>query len=159
MPSVTIVSDTAAARYAVAPLDSAVNDILERLKDISERAEDISDRLFAACSAAQGELEVFETYYLADGLEDQRKSVADKLLEIEIAALTSISWSISSTSARRSKTGKGAPSRDGALFILGGQLNAHQAAYLDRLPPACRRAPGRRGTLPLLRARTPRTGR
>ena len=86
MPSVTIVSDTAAARYAVAPLDSAVNDILERLKDISERAEDISDRLFAACSAAQGELEVFEAYDLADELKDQRNSFADALLEIEIAA-------------------------------------------------------------------------
>ena len=72
MPNFT--SETAVARYAVAPLDSAVN-ILARLKEISERAEDISDRLFTACSAAQGELEVFKTYDLAG-----------ELLEIEIAA-------------------------------------------------------------------------
>ena len=85
MPNVTIVSDAAAARYAVAPRNSAVN-ILARLKDISERAEDISDRLFTACSAAQAELEVLEAYDLADELNDQRKSLADDLLEIEIAA-------------------------------------------------------------------------
>ena len=29
---------------------------------------------------------MFETYYLADGLEDLRRSVADKVLDIEIAA-------------------------------------------------------------------------
>jgi signal transduction histidine kinase len=79
-----VVSDTAAANYAIAPLDSAVN--AERLKDISERAEDISDRLFVACSAAQGELEVLEAYDLADALKDRRNSFADELLEIEIAA-------------------------------------------------------------------------
>jgi len=78
-------SGTAAARYAVAPLDPAVNDILERLKDISERAEDISDRLSIACSAAEGELEVL-AYDVADERKDQRNSLADQLLEIEIAA-------------------------------------------------------------------------
>jgi hypothetical protein len=86
MLNFTFFYDTAAACDEVAPLHSAVNDILERLKDISERAEDISDRLFVACSAAQGELEVFEAYDLADELKDQRNSFADKLLEIEIAA-------------------------------------------------------------------------
>jgi len=85
MPTLNIVPDSAAAQHAVPTLESAVND-LERLKDISERAEDISDRLFGACSAAQGELEVFEAYDLADELKDQRNSFADKLLEIEIAA-------------------------------------------------------------------------
>ena len=67
MPNFRAVSnDTATARYAVAPRDSAVN-ILALLKDIAERAEDISDRLYTACSAAQGEL-------------------ADEVLEIEVAA-------------------------------------------------------------------------
>ena len=84
MPSSTIVSDTVAARYVVSPLDSAVNEILERLKDISKRVEDISDRLVAACSAAQ--LELFEAHDLADELKDQRNSIEDELLEIEIAA-------------------------------------------------------------------------
>jgi hypothetical protein len=83
MPNFT--SETAIARYAVAPLDSAVN-ILERLKDISERAEEISDRLFVACAMAQGELEVLEPYDLGDELNDRRKALADDLLEIEIAA-------------------------------------------------------------------------
>jgi hypothetical protein len=85
MPSVTIISDTAAARNALAPLNSAVNDVLERLKDISERAGDISDRLFTACGAAEGELEVL-AYDLADDLKDQCNSLEDQLLEIEIAA-------------------------------------------------------------------------
>ena len=84
MPNFT--SETAVARYAVAPLDSAVNDILERLKEICERAEDISDRLFAACMAALDELELFESYDLADELKYQRNSFVDALLEIEIAA-------------------------------------------------------------------------
>ena len=85
MPNFNIVPDTAAAHDAVAPLDVAVNDILERLKDISERAEDISDRLSIACSAAEGELEVL-AYDVADERKDQRNSLADQLLEIEIAA-------------------------------------------------------------------------
>lgn len=69
MPSCTVVSDTAAARYVVSPLDSAVNEILARLKDVSKRVEDISDRLVAACSAAQFEL--FEARDLADELKDR----------------------------------------------------------------------------------------
>jgi hypothetical protein len=107
MPSVTIVSDTAAARYAVAPLDSAVNDILERLKEICERAEDISDRLFAACMAALDELELFESYDLADELKYQRNSFVDALLEIEIAAHDLDELVNLITSALCSKTAKG----------------------------------------------------
>ena len=57
----------------VAPLDPAVNDILER------------DRLSIACSAAEGELEVL-AYDVADERKHQRNSLADQLLEIEIAA-------------------------------------------------------------------------
>jgi hypothetical protein len=85
MPNFTNVPDTAVARYAVASLDSAVN-ILERLKDISELAEEISDRVFVACGMVQGELDVFEPYDLADELNGRRKSLADDLLVIEIAA-------------------------------------------------------------------------
>ena len=85
MPNFTIACDTAAACHAVPTLESAVNDILERLKSISERAEDISDRLSIACSAAEGELEVL-AYDVADERKDQRNSLADQLLEIEIAA-------------------------------------------------------------------------
>jgi len=84
MPSCTVVSDTAAARHVVSPLDSAVNEILARLKDISNRVEDISDRLVAGCGAAQFEL--FEAHDLADELKDQRNSLEHELLEIEIAA-------------------------------------------------------------------------
>ena len=84
MPTLNIVPDSAAAQHAVPTLESAVND-LERLKDISERAEDISDRLSIACSAAEGELEVL-AYDVADERKDQRNSLADQLLEIEIAA-------------------------------------------------------------------------
>jgi hypothetical protein len=84
MPTLNIVPDSAAAQHAVPTLESAVND-LERLKDISERAEDISDRLSIACSAAEGELEV-RAYDVADERKDQRNSLADQLLEIEIAA-------------------------------------------------------------------------
>ena len=78
MPTLNIVPDSAAAQHAVPTLESAVND-LERLKDISERAEEISDCLSMACSAAEGALEV---------LKDHRKSLADQLLEIQIAATT-----------------------------------------------------------------------
>jgi hypothetical protein len=85
MFNLTFLYDTAAARNAVAPLESAVNDILERLKDISERAGDISDRLFTACGAAEGELEVL-AYDVADERKDQCNSLEDQLLEIEIAA-------------------------------------------------------------------------
>ena len=85
MPYLNIESDIAAAQHAVLTLESAVNDILERLKSISERAEDISDRLSIACSAAEGELEVL-AYDVADERKDQRNSLADQLLEIEIAA-------------------------------------------------------------------------
>ena len=84
MPTLNIVPDSAAAQHAVPTLESAVND-LERLKDISERAEDISDRLSIACSAAEGELEVL-AYDVADERKHQRNSLADQLLEIEIAA-------------------------------------------------------------------------
>ena len=66
MPSSTIASDTAAARYAVAPLDSAVNEILERLKDISKRVDDIGGGLVAACSAAQLEIAAHDLDELAD---------------------------------------------------------------------------------------------
>ena len=83
MPDLT--SKTAVARYAVAPADSAVN-ILERLRDVTGRAEEINERVFVACTMAQGELEVFEPYDLGDELNDRRKSLADDLLEIEIAA-------------------------------------------------------------------------
>ena len=83
MPNFT--TETAVARYPVAFLDSAVN-ILERLKEISECAEDVSDRLFAACAAAYGALAVFDEYDLADECKDQRNSLANELLEIEIAA-------------------------------------------------------------------------
>ena len=79
MPYLNIVSDIAAAQHAVLTLESAVNDILKRLKDISARAEEISDCLSMACSAAEGALEV---------LKDHRKSLADQLLEIQIAATT-----------------------------------------------------------------------
>ncbi len=84
MPNFTNVNP-AIERYAVAALEAVVN-IEAQLKDISQRADDISDRLFTACSLAQGELELFEPYDLADELKDRCKSLADDLLEIEIAA-------------------------------------------------------------------------
>ena len=83
MSNVTTAS--AVARYAVAPADSAVN-ILEHLRDLTGRVGEISERVFVACTMAQGELEVFEPYDLDDELNDRRKSLADDLLEIEIAA-------------------------------------------------------------------------
>ena len=86
------------------------------MKDISERTEEISDRLFVACGAAQGELEVFETYDLADELNDQRNRFADDLLEIEIAAHDLDELVDSSTSSRRSNRAKGRR-REGAPFL------------------------------------------
>jgi hypothetical protein len=84
MPNFISVSDTAIARYAVAPLESAVN-ILKRLKEISDRAEEISDRVFVACIMAEGELEGLEPYDLGDEPNDRRNALADDLLEIKIA--------------------------------------------------------------------------
>lgn len=78
-------TEAAVARYAVAPLDSAVN-IMERLREISDYAEEVGDRVLAACNMAQGELDVLEQYDLGDEPNDRRDSLAAYLLEIEIAA-------------------------------------------------------------------------
>ncbi|MBR0719395.1 hypothetical protein [Bradyrhizobium liaoningense] len=83
MPNFT--PETAVARYAVTPLDSPVN-ILQLVQHLSERAEEISARFFAASSAAQDELDALEAHDLGDELNHRRKSLAEDLLEIEIAA-------------------------------------------------------------------------